>query len=113
MAAAAPIRFLSAAVWPLTIWPSLTQLEDHSTDDYVERTSPIVATAVAFWICAVALALVAYVGAGLNVLGDGADIATVLPRWAGAASGVLWFFLPMIYIVGLWLFASRDEAFPS
>ena len=60
-----------------------------------------------------ALALVAYVGAGLNVLGDGADIATVLPRWAGAASGVLWFFLPMIYIVGLWLFASRDEAFPN
>ena len=28
------------------------------------------------------------------------------------AAGVLWFFLPLVYAVGFWLFTSRDEAFP-
>jgi hypothetical protein len=111
--AAAPVRFLSAAAWPLTIWSSLTHLEEHSADDYVERTSPIVATAVAFWVCAAALVFIAYVSGSFSVLDDGGgDAVTMAPRWAGAASGVLWFFLPVIYLVGLWLFTSRDEAFP-
>jgi hypothetical protein len=26
---------------------------------------------------------------------------------------VLWFFLPALYIIGVWLYAARDEAFPS
>jgi hypothetical protein len=112
--AAAPIRFLGAALWPVTVWSSLGRLEEHPADDYVERTSPIIATAVAFWICALALIFVAYVSGGLNVLADGVDgdTVTMAPRWASAASGVLWFFLPVIYIIGLWLFTSRDEAFP-
>ncbi len=112
--AAAPVRFLSAAAWPLTIWSSLMRLEDHSADDYVERTSPIVATAVAFWVCAAALMFIAYVSGSFNVLSDGGggEAVNLVPRWAGAASGVLWFFLPVIYLIGLWLFTSRDEAFP-
>jgi hypothetical protein len=112
--AANPARFLSAALWPVTIWSSLTQLEKHSADDYVERTSPIVATAVGFWICAAALVFVAYVSGGLNVLADGVDgeTVTMAPRWASAVSGVLWFLLPVIYAIGLWLFTARDEAFP-
>jgi len=112
---ATPTRFLSAALWPVTIWSSLTKLENHSADDYVERTSPIVATAVAFWVCAAALIFVAYVSGGLNVLADGAEgeSVTMAPRWASATSGVLWFFLPVIYVIGLWLFTSRDEAFPN
>jgi len=108
---AAPLRFLSAAAWPLTIWPSLTRLEDHSADDYVERTSPIVATAIAFWACVGVLLLVAYLGGGVNVFGE-EDSVTVVPRWAGDVSGVFWFFLPVIYAIGLWLFTVREESFP-
>ena len=57
--AAAPVRFINAAAWPLTIWTSLSHFDDHPADDYVERTSPIVATAVAFWLCFVALIVLA------------------------------------------------------
>lgn len=32
--AAAPVRFINAAAWPLTIWTSLTHLDDHPADDY-------------------------------------------------------------------------------
>lgn len=112
--AAAPVRFLGAALWPLTIWPSLTHLGEHSADDYVERTSPIVASAVAFWICAAALVFVTFISGGLTVLADGVDGESfaMAPRWASAVSSVLWFFLPVIYIVGLWLFTSREEQFP-
>lgn len=111
---ATPVRFLSAAAWPLTIWSSFSHFEDHATDDYVERTSPIVATAVAFWICAAVLAGVVLVSGGFNVIaGDGdGGMALVAPRWAGSVAGVLWFFLPVIYAIGFWLYTARDEAFP-
>ena len=108
----APARFLNAAAWPLTIWSSLTRFQDHPADDYVERTSPIVATAIAFWVCAVALVMVAYLSGGFNVLSEDGAVS-MAPRWADAVSGVLWFFLPVIYVVGLWLYTSREEAFPT
>lgn len=112
--AAAPLRFLNAAAWPLTIWPSLMQLEKHPADDYVERTSPIVATAIAFWIGVAALVVVAYLGGGLNVLpgDDGGATYTVAPRWVEGVSSMVWFFLPLIYVIGLWLFTAREEAYP-
>lgn len=112
---AAPVRFLNAALWPLTIWLSLSRLEEHSADDYVERTSPIVATAIAFWIGAVALALLAIprvvtIGGGF---GDEELALVELARSTpGAIVGVLWFFVPVIYIAGFWLFTARAEAFP-
>lgn len=108
---AAPVRFLNAAAWPLTIWSSLTHFEDHAADDYVERTSPIVATAIAFWVCAAALLAVVLLSGGFNVLADD-GVVSLAPRWAGTISGVLWFFLPALYVVGLWLFTARDEAYP-
>jgi hypothetical protein len=37
----------------------------------------------------------------------------MMPRWVADVSGVLWFFLPAIYIIGLWLFVARDDAFPG
>jgi hypothetical protein len=112
---AAPLRFLNAAFWPLTIWFSLTHLEEHPADDYVERTSPIVATAIAFWICLAALVVlaspsVAAIGGGL--LGEGEDAVAFVRRAPGAVVDVLWFFLPALYVVGFWLFTARDEAFP-
>jgi len=110
---AAPVRFLNAAAWPLTIWASLTQFGNHPADDYVERTSPIVATAIAFWICVASLVAVTLMSGGFNVLsGEGDGAVSLAPRWASSVSGVLWFFLPVIYAVGFWLYTARDEAFP-
>lgn len=111
---AAPMRFVNAALWPLTIWTSLTHLEEHPADDYVERTSPIVATAAAFWVCAIALAI--FANPSVVALGGSVDgqtqMADFLRRAPDAIIDVLWVFTPALYLVGLWLFTSRDEAFP-
>jgi len=106
---ATPLRLVNAVFWPLTIWVSLTRLDDHPADDYVERTSPIVATAVAFWVCAVAAVLVQLWSNGTFVVGE---TGTFHFARSTEMTGVLWFFLPVIYLVGLWLYTLRDEAFP-
>ena len=112
--AAAPLRFLNAAAWPLTIWTTLSRFEDHSADDYVERTSPIVATAVAFWVCFVALIVLANpavtsIGGAIE---GGEDVVMFIRRTPGAIVGVLWFITPVLYAIGFWLHTSREEAFP-
>jgi hypothetical protein len=106
---ATPLRLVNAVLWPLTIWLSLTRLDDHPADDYVERTSPIVATAVAFWICAIAAVMVQYWSNGTIVVGENDTFRIVRDT---DMTGVLWFFLPVIYIAGFWLYTARDEAFP-
>lgn len=112
--AAAPVRFINAAAWPLTIWASLSHLEEHPADDYVERTSPIVATAVAFWLCFIALIVLANpaVMAVGGLADDGSELVTFVRRTPGAIVDVLWIVTPMLYAVGFWMFTSRDEAFP-
>lgn len=112
---AAPLRFLSAALWPLTIWSSLTHLEEHPADDYVERTSPIVATAIGFWICAAGLAAAAYFSIGRVVaVGEGADSAMwrITPAWTSTVLDALWLVTPVLYVIGFWLFTARDTAYP-
>ena len=111
---AAPLRFLNAAFWPLTIWSSLTHLEEHPADDYVERTSPLVASAIAFWVCFIALLVLANPAATSigGVLDDGSQAIAVVRRSAGSIVGVLQVFTPVIYAFGLWLFSARDEAYP-
>lgn len=113
--AAAPARFLRAVAWPLTIWTSLSHFDEHAADDYVERTSPIVATAIAFWICAVALLLVANpVVTSIGGSVDGAEaVVQLVRRVPGSIVGVLWYFTPALYMIGFWLFSTREEAFPS
>ncbi len=110
---AAPLRFIGVAFWPLTIWLSLSRLGDHAADDYVERTSPIVATAIAFWIGAIALTVLAT--PVVTAVGGAVDDVEVLVahvrRVPGAVVGVLWFFVPLIYIAGFWLYTARDEVF--
>ncbi|HEX8900548.1 hypothetical protein [Vitreimonas sp.] len=111
---AAPVRFFNAALWPLTIWSSLTHLEEHPADDYVERTSPIVASAIAFWLCLAALIIFsnpATVSVG-GIFEDGSEAVAVVRRSAGPIVGVLQVFTPVIYAFGLWLFTARDEAYP-
>lgn len=112
--AAAPVRFINAAAWPLTIWTSLSHLEEHPADDYVERTSPIVATAVAFWLCFVALVVLANpaVTAISGSFDESGQMIAFVRRTPGAIVGVLWFMTPVLYAIGFWLFTSRDEAFP-
>lgn len=110
---ATPVRLFNALFWPLSIWASLTHLDDHPADDYVERTSPIVATAIAFWIAFVALIIVAnpvVLQIGGSV--DGENVVSRMRHVPGSVVGVLWFFVPVIYLIGFWLFTARDERFP-
>jgi uncharacterized membrane protein len=111
---AAPVRFLTAALWPVSIWTSLTHLEEHPADDYVERTSPIVATAIAFWLCVVAVLLFATPSVHMvtAALDSGEQTAAWVSRAPGVVADVLWFFLPVLYVIGFWLFTTRDAAFP-
>ena len=109
--AATPFRLLNAVFWPFTIWASLSHLYDHAAYDYVERTSPIVATAVAFWICVVAAVAIQVWSAGVLVVGDDGDEMIRRVRNTNM-TGVLWFFLPVIYVVGFWLHTLREDAFP-
>ncbi|MCX7360229.1 MAG: hypothetical protein NT015_19070 [Alphaproteobacteria bacterium] len=112
--AAAPLRFIGAVAWPLTIWTTLSHLDDHAADDYVERTTPIIATAVAFWLCFVAL--IVFANPAVTAIGgtfDGGEpVVQFVRRVPGSIVGVLWVFTPVVYAIGFWLFASRDEAFP-
>lgn len=111
---ATPLRLFSALLWPFTIWTSLTHLEEHPADDYVERTSPIVASAIGFWVCLIALVLLANptaIAIG-GMFDDGEEVTALVRRTPGAIVGVLWFFLPLIYLIGFWLFTTRDEAYP-
>lgn len=111
---AAPVRFFSAALWPLTIWSSLTHFEEHPADDYVERTSPIVATAIGFWLCVAALGAAIFFAMGrVVVFGEGADavVRRLTPAWAEPAQTALLIITTALYVAGLWLFAARAAAY--
>lgn len=111
-----PMRLLNTALWPLTIWPSMFNLEKHPADNYAERTFPLIATALGFWICLALLVITLMQGGQVVSFGGEVSdnvVAHISPGWAEGVSGVLWFFLPALYIIGLWLFVARDEAFPN
>lgn len=109
---AAPSRFLNAAAWPLTIWSSLSRFRDHPADDYVERTFPIVATAIGFWACIAAMVYLILNGGGGIVAGDEGEVAVrILRRGDIQLSGLLWLFTPVIYVIGFWLYAAREDRF--
>lgn len=109
------LRFANAALWPLTIWTSLTHLEDHPADDYVERTSPNVGTAIAFWIGVLGAVAVWFASRGavrgIDVDGDVSGVRVFNSGFDGLF-GMLLVFLPVVYVIGFWLFATRDEAYP-
>lgn len=109
------LRFANALLWPLTIWASLTHLEEHPADDYVERTSPIVASAIAFWICALGVVALMVLGQGhvRTAEVDGVMFGVrVFNDGLQAVLNVLVVFLPVIYAIGFWQFATRDERYP-
>ncbi|MFT3727719.1 MAG: hypothetical protein QM759_07840 [Terricaulis sp.] len=111
---AASVRFMNAALWPLMIWTSLKHFEEHPADDYVERTTPIVATAIGFWVCAIALVILANppLMHSAGSIDGGAPVTVFFRRIPVEAISALWFFVPSLYAIGFWLFATRDEAYP-
>jgi hypothetical protein len=108
------MRFLNSAAWPLTIWTSLTHFGDHPADDYVERTFPIVATAIAFWVCVASLIYLSTRGASGVELGavDGEAAVRLSRRGAGVFTNIMMLVAPLLYITGFWLFNAREERFP-
>lgn len=108
---AASARLRNAALWPLTVWTSLTHFEQHAADDYVERTTPILATAVGFWICLAALIVLGnppLMHSALSI--DGAAPVTVFFRRIPVeAISTLWFFVPALYAIGFWLYSTRED----
>jgi len=108
-----PMRFLSAAAWPLTIWTSLTHFGDHPADDYVERTFPIIATAIAFWLCVAGLIYFSVSGAGGVAIGmeEGEAAIRLSRRGVSVFTSVLMVFAPVLYATGFWLFNARQERF--
>jgi len=89
----APARLLDAAFWPATVWMSIAKFDDHPADDFVERSTPIMAFAVGFWLLAAGVAALWFANGSKRIF------------------DVLLFFLPVIYGVGLWMFAARREKF--
>lgn len=86
-------RLMNTAIWPVSVWTSFAHFGEHSADDYVERTAPIGAAAIAFWIVV------------------GAAAALWFANGPATMFYVLLFFLPVIYAIGLALFAAREEKF--
>lgn len=111
MHAAAPMRFLSAAFWPLSVWTSLGQFNQHDADDYVERTFPIIATAIGFWICAALLVFFTTGSGTFSVFDDQGAVETVRRAAPTTIIQVLWVILPALYVIGFWLFTAREERY--
>lgn len=87
-------RWLLTALWPLSVWPSLKNVDDHPADSYVERTSPIVAAAIGFWLIIIVIGILWFANGPSGVF------------------QVFLFFLPAIYVIGIFLYANREENFP-
>ncbi|MES1159073.1 MAG: hypothetical protein ABUL42_04180 [Terricaulis silvestris] len=110
------LRLATALMWPVTIWTSLIHFDEHPADDYVQRTTPIVASAIGFWLCALGLVALAFLMQG-RILNAGAeDSGAVLrisdPRWEPLMP-VATLVGCVLYAVGLWLFMARAERFPQ
>ncbi len=83
------------ALWPISVWMSIRQFEQHPADDYVELSSPILATAIAFWAAVIWIATI-WITNGLL-----ADFQLLL--W----------FTPFIYVLGLALYINREREFEN
>lgn len=113
-------KIIQCIFWPIALWPSFGHMKNHAADDYVGRTSPLMGTAIGFWVCAVALLLLwVTTKTGILVTVDagsaGAESgnATFISRATTVGTGVLMFFLPLLYIIGFWMFSSREDKYPN
>ena len=110
-------RLIQAIFWPISVWPSFTHMEEHPADDYVERTTPILSTALGFWICAGAVFAIWLADqTGILVRIEAAGVSSTgyaFPRTWDSAFGVLSMFLLVLYVTGFWMFASREDDYPN
>jgi hypothetical protein len=99
-------KWFQSVFWPISCLPSFQHIPKHAADDYVGRTSPLLGTAFAFWICA-AGAIALYLITHNILIGDLA--------WRGddTAFSVVSLILLVLYLVGFWLFANREEDYPN
>jgi hypothetical protein len=99
-------KWIQSIFWPISVLPSFQHIPQHSTGDYVGRTSPLLGTCFAFW--AAAIATIVIWGIANNVfLGE--------YSWRGidTAFGVVALFTLVLYIAGFWMFLSREEEYPN
>jgi hypothetical protein len=80
-------------MWPISVWLSFRQFDQHDADDYVELTSPIMAAGVAFWVCV----------AGSTVL--------LVSNGNWSTLQLLFWFIPLTYALGLALYINRQHHF--
>ena len=110
-------RLIQSIFWPVSVWPSFSHMEQHAADDYVERTTPILSTALGFWICAGGVFAIWLADqTGILVSGDvgGAhQSGRVFPHGWDTAFGMLSVFLVLLYVIGFWMFASREDDYPN
>ena len=106
--------FLQTVLWPIAVWPSFLHIAKHPNDDFVERTTPIIGTAIGFWACVAGVVLAQLATASRAIRVDGV-VSNSLPGWSGADTifGVLVFFLPLLYIAGFWMFGEREQKYPN
>ena len=106
--------FLQSVFWPIAVWPSFGRIAEHSNDDYVERTTPIIGTAIGFWACVAGLLLAQLATTSRAIQVDGI-VFNSLRSWAGADTifAVLFFFLPLLYVAGFWMFGEREQKYPN
>jgi hypothetical protein len=97
-------KWIQSIFWPLSVLPSFQHIPNHSADDYVGRTSPLLGTAFAFWIVTIGAVIITLMANGVL---DGA--------WRGidTAVTVSWLFAGALYIAGFWMFASREDIYPN
>ena len=99
-------KWIQAIFWPISVLPSFQHIPKHSADDYVGRTSPILGTAFAFWICALGAIV-------LWLMTSGIFLADLLWRGADTAFSVVLLFVGVLYIAGFWMFANREDDYPN
>ena len=83
------------ALWPISVWMSVRQFGKHDADDYVELTSPILATSIAFWCAVIWMAVVCFSN---GLLSDFHAVAWLTP---------------ILYAAGLALYINRERHFRS
>jgi hypothetical protein len=113
----APHRFILAVLWPISVWGSFGHFDKHGADDYVARTSPIIAFAIGFWVCFAGYVALTFGRLQQRMaLVSFEDIEFAMPffdqGWQTLANALM-FFLPLLYIIGLWMFTAREERFPE
>jgi hypothetical protein len=104
--AAQPVnKWVQSIFWFISALPSFQHIPQHSTGDYVGRTSPILGTAFAFWIVAIGTIVMALIANGV--------ISGMAWRNIETALGVGYFVTGVLYIAGFWMFFSREEQYPN